>query len=107
MHMPTIKPIDEKAIINSAKTTGKIITIEEHSVIGGLGSAVAEIIAEKQPAQLKRLGIMDRFAESGEPEELFEKYGISENHVYNAAKSILKDKSKIKSQKSKVKRKKK
>lgn len=116
MHMPCIKPIDEKAIINSAKTTGKIVTIEEHSIIGGLGSAVAEIIAEKQPAfaealagrpaQLKRVGIMDTFAESGEPEELFEKYGISENWVYKAAKAILKNKSNLKSQKSKVGRKK-
>jgi len=107
MHMPCIKPIDEKAIINSAKTTGKIVTIEEHSIIGGLGSAVAEIIAEKQPAQLVRLGLRDTFAESGEPDELFEKYGISEGHVYKSVKAILKDKSKIKSQKSKVGRKKK
>jgi transketolase len=107
MHMPCIKPIDEKAIINSAKTTGKIITIEEHSIIGGLGSAVAEVIAEKQPAQLVRLGLRDTFAESGEPDELFEKYGISENHIYKNVKAILKDKSKLKSQKSKVGRKKK
>lgn len=103
IHMPCIKPIDEKTIINSAKTTGKIVTIEEHSIIGGLGSAVAEVIAEKQPARLARTGIMDRFAESGEPGELFEKYGISERHVYKAAKAVLKDK--VKSKKFKVKRK--
>jgi transketolase len=100
MHMPCIKPIDEKAIVNSAKTTGKIITIEEHSVIGGLGSAVAEIIAEKQPAQLMRLGLRDTFAESGEPDELFEKYGISEKHVYKNVKAVLKNK--VMSNKSKV-----
>jgi transketolase len=106
IHMPTIKPIDEKAVIAAAKNTGNIITIEEHSIIGGLGSAVAEVLAEKQPARLKRLGIMDKFAESGEPDELFDKYGLSERHVVKAAKEILKDKSgyksKGKSQKSKV-----
>jgi transketolase len=100
IHMPTIKPIDEKTIINSAKTTGKIVTIEEHSIIGGLGSAVAEVIAEKQPAfaeslagkpaVLKRVGIMDTFAESGEPDELFEKYGLSENNIYKVAKELMK-----------------
>jgi transketolase len=104
LHMPTIKPIDEKAIIAAAKKTGKIITLEEHSIIGGLGTAVAEVLAEQQPAKLMRLGIRDTFAESGEPDELFEKYGISENHVYKNAKAILKNKSKLKSQKSKVRR---
>jgi transketolase len=90
IHMPTIKPIDEKLIISSVKKTGKIITIEEHSIIGGLGSAVAEVISEKSPVMLKRLGIKDVFAESGAPEALFEKYGLTGKHVAAAAAAMLK-----------------
>ncbi len=90
LHMPTIKPIDEKAVKRAACKSGKIITIEEHSIIGGLGSAVAEVIAEKCPARLVRLGIRDLFAESGEPDQLFEKYGIADKHIVKAARSMLK-----------------
>ena len=90
IHMPCIKPIDKDLIIDSAKKTGKIITIEEHNIIGGLGSAVAEILAENYPTKLLRLGIKDLFAESGEPHELFEKYGLSENHIIEEIKKILK-----------------
>ncbi|HDT14824.1 MAG TPA: transketolase family protein [Firmicutes bacterium] len=89
MHMPTIKPLDEKAVIRSAEKTRHIVTIEEHSIIGGLGSAVAEVIAEKHSAKLKRMGINDLFAESGEPDELFEKYGITEGHIVKCVKKIL------------------
>ncbi|MFP4466047.1 MAG: transketolase family protein [Candidatus Goldiibacteriota bacterium] len=89
VHMPTIKPLDEKAVMRSAEKTRHIITIEEHSIIGGLGSAVAEVIAEKNSAKLKRMGIKDIFAESGEPDELFEKYGITEKHIVKCVKQIL------------------
>ncbi len=96
IHMPTIKPIDQQMIIESVKKTGRIITIEEHSIIGGLGGAVAEVLSENYPAYLVRLGIKDMFAESGEPDELFEKYGLSENHIIEAAKNIVKNNIKIK-----------
>jgi len=90
IHMPCIKPIDKDLIIDSAKKTGKIITIEEHNIIGGLGGAVAEVLAENYPTKLLRLGVKDLFAESGEPHELFEKYGLSENHIIEEVKKILK-----------------
>jgi len=90
IHMPSIKPIDEKIIIESAKNTGKILTIEEHSIIGGLGSAVAEVLSEKMPVLLKRLGIRDIFAESGTPEALFEKYGLTDKNIVKEALAMLK-----------------
>ncbi len=96
IHMPAIKPIDKQIIIESVKKTGRIITVEEHSIIGGLGSAVSEVLSENYPAYLIRLGVKDIFAESGEPDELFEKYGLSENHIIEAAKNILKNNIKIK-----------
>lgn len=73
----TIKPIDKEAIIKAAKETKKIITIEDHSVIGGLGSAVCEVLAEEYPTKVIRLGIQDKFGESGKWDELMKKYGIT------------------------------
>lgn len=96
IHMPSIKPIDENIIIESAKKTGKIITIEEHSIVGGLGSAVAEVLCENYPVFLTRLGVKDLFAESGEPDQLFEKYGLSENHIIETVKNIVKKNNEIK-----------
>lgn len=89
IHMPCVKPIDAELIIKSVSKTGCAMTIEEHTVIGGLGSAVSEVLTDSAPAPLKRLGIADIFAESGEPEDLFEKYGISENSIYKGAKEFL------------------
>ncbi len=91
IHMPTIKPIDEKMIIASAKKTGKVITIEEHSIIGGLGSAVAEVLSEKLPVKMKRVGVNDLFAESGVPEALFEKYGLTPENLAKQAKALVGD----------------
>lgn len=67
INMHTIKPLDADLVVQSAAKTGKVVTVEEHSIIGGLGSAVAEVIAEKQPAKLLRIGVEDRFGESGPP----------------------------------------
>lgn len=92
IHMPVIKPIDSQTIIESAKKTGRVITVEEHNIIGGLGSAVAEVLSENYPVFLTRLGIKDIFAESGEPDQLFEKYGLSENNIIEAAKDLVKNK---------------
>jgi len=91
IHMPTIKPIDGKTIAESAKKTGKIITIEEHTVIGGLGSAVSEVLTDKCPALLRRIGINDLFAESGEPDQLFEKYGLTDKNIVKVAVQMLRD----------------
>ena len=88
--MHTIKPIDEEILIKAAKETKGIVTAEEHSVIGGLGSAVAEVLSQKAPAKMKMVGIMDRFGESGKPAELMEKYGITGADIVKAVKSILK-----------------
>jgi len=89
--MHTIKPLDEKLIEKCSKDTNAIITAEEHSVIGGLGGAVAEVIAEKNlKTKFYRMGIRDIFTESGEPEALLEKYKLNEKHMVRQAKKILK-----------------
>jgi len=92
IHMPTIKPLDKNALIKSAKKTGRIITVEEHTVIGGLGSAVTELISENYPCFVARLGIQDLFAESGEPEDLFNKYGLSVEAILDKVLELIKKK---------------
>ena len=87
--MHTIKPLDEEAVHRAAKEIGKIVTVEEHSIIGGLGSAVAEVLAEQCPAKLKRVGIYDRYTESGPAEALIHHYGLDGEGVYNAVKAFL------------------
>ena len=77
LHMPTLKPIDEELILAAAAETGRVVTVEDHSVIGGLGGAVAELLSENRPAPLLRIGIPDRFGESGDNEALYSKYGMS------------------------------
>ncbi|MBR2590913.1 MAG: transketolase family protein [Clostridia bacterium] len=91
VNMATIKPIDKSLVIESAKKTGCIVTAEEHSVIGGLGSAVAEVLSEEYPTPLVRVGVDDTFGESGPAWELLKKYGLSaENIAKNAAIAIAK-----------------
>jgi len=86
----TIKPIDEKIIVKAAKETKIIVTAEDHNIIGGLGSAIAEILAEKSLlVKMKRIGVR-KFAESGRPEELMKKYGLSSEHIVNTVKELLK-----------------
>ena len=87
--MHTIKPLDEAAVLRAAKEIGKIVTVEEHSVIGGLGSAVAEVLAEQYPAKLKRIGVYDRYTESGPAEALIHHYGLDGEGVYSAVKAFL------------------
>jgi len=89
VNMPTIKPIDEDLIIRCAEDTGAIVTCEEHNIIGGLGSAVAEVTGEKCPVPIKRIGINDKFAESGSPKELFEKYKLSAKYIFEAVQEIM------------------
>lgn len=92
VNVHTIKPIDSESIIKSAKKTGLVITVEEHSVIGGLGSAVAEVLSEKLPTKLRRIGMMDRFGESGDPEDLMKKYKISKEEIILQIREMIKNK---------------
>ena len=85
----TIKPIDEDLLVEYAKKTGKIVTCEEHSIIGGLGGAVSEVLSEKCPTKIKRLGINDTYGSSGKAFEVAAHYGISAEHIYNAVKEIV------------------
>lgn len=85
----TIKPMDEKTIIERVKATGAVVTIEEHQIMGGMGSAVAEILARNYPAPIEFVGVNNRFGESGEPEELIEKFGLGVSGIKEAVKRVL------------------
>ena len=89
INMHTIKPLDVDLVVRSAAKTGKVVTVEEHSIIGGLGSAVAEVLAEKQPAKLLRIGVEDRFFESGPALKLLEKYELDAAGIYKKVKAFL------------------
>ena len=89
INMHTIKPIDKEAIINAAKETGKVVTVEEHSVIGGLGSAVCSVLSENYPTLVKKIGVYDRYGESGPATELVKKYGLDGEGIYNSVKEFL------------------
>jgi transketolase len=89
--MHTIKPLDEKLVLRCLRDTNAIVTVEEHSIIGGLGGAVSEVLAENgSSVHFKRIGVQDMFCESGEPEELFDKYGLSTPHIIKTVKKLLK-----------------
>lgn len=92
---PTIKPIDEFRILESVKKTGIAVTVEEHQKIGGLGGAVAELLSEKLPSPLLRIGVKDTFGESGSYEELKDKYGLSSHHIEEKVLIFLKEKGKF------------
>ncbi len=85
----TIKPLDVDIIVNSAKKTGKVVTVEEHSVIGGLGSAVCDALSENYPTPVKKIGMQDVFGESGSAGELIKKYGIDADGVYASVKAFV------------------
>lgn len=85
----TIKPIDEEIIIKAAEETKGLVTAEEHSVIGGLGSAVAEVTAKAAPAKIKMIGIQDRFGQSGKPNQLMEEYGITAADIVKACRELV------------------
>lgn len=84
----TIKPIDRELIVKCAKETKRIITIEDHSIIGGLGSAVCEVLAEEYPTKVTRLGMKDTFGKSGKAEKLLEYFGLDKNGIIKAVKEI-------------------
>ncbi|WP_411169008.1 transketolase family protein [Clostridium sp. MB05] len=89
IHIPTIKPIDKEIIIKAAKETKFILTCEEHSIIGGLGEAVASVTAEFEPTKVIKLGINDLFGESGTPNELLEKHGLTSENIEKIIKSYI------------------
>jgi len=90
LNFGTIKPIDKDAILKAATQTKGIVTAEEHSVIGGLGSAIAEVVAENRPVHVYRLGIQDQFGESGQPDELMDRFGLTSGNIVMAAERIIK-----------------
>jgi transketolase len=85
----TIKPLDEELVGRCARETGAVVTVEEHSIVGGLGGAVAEYLSETHPVPMARVGIADRFAESGPYADLLDRYGMSVNDIVGAAKRAL------------------
>ncbi len=91
IHLPTIKPIDEQVIVKASRETGRIITVENHSRIAGLGGAVSEVLTDLAPCYLKRLGFPDIFGESGDDEKIFSKFGVNVENIIEAAK-IMKGK---------------
>ncbi len=89
LNIHTIKPLDVQAVVDAAQRTGFIVTAEEHSIIGGLGSAVAETLAEHYPVPMLRVGLQDVFGESGRPDELLQKYGLTPDDIVNAVQKLL------------------
>ena len=89
INIHTIKPLDEELIVAAAKETGKVVTVEEHSIIGGLGGAVCECLSEKAPVPVKRIGINDVFGESGPAVALLEKYGLDAEGIYKQIKEFV------------------
>ena len=89
LHVPTLKPLDDDAIVAAANRTGRVITVEEHTVLGGLGGAVAEVLGERRPTQLNRIGLQDTYVQSGPNDELLDIYGLSAARVAEQVLAIL------------------
>ena len=89
INIHTIKPLDEALVVKAAKETGRIFTVEEHSIIGGLGSAVCDVVAEKAPAKVMKIGINDVFGESGPAVALIKKYGLDADSIYEKVKAFV------------------
>ena len=85
----TVKPIDSETVVRLAKTCGRVVTAEEHNILGGMGSAVAEVLGEMRPTPMKRVGVMDTFGESGDPAALMKKYGLTAAEIEGAAATLL------------------
>jgi len=94
VNMHTVKPVDREAIVSACRDTGAIVTAEEHTVVGGFGSAVAEVVVEEFPVPMARIGIQDRIGESGEPDELFRAFHLTASDIAQAARSVIRKKKK-------------
>ncbi len=95
VNMHTVKPVDRQAILAACRETGAIVTAEEHTIVGGFGSAVAEVVVEEHPVPMARIGIQDRIGESGEPEELFRAFHLTASDIAQAARSVIRRKTKV------------
>lgn len=89
LHVPTIKPLDHQTILKSVRKTGAVVTAEEGQIVGGLGGAIAELLAEERPTPMKRVGMQNRFGESGAPDELLEHFGLTAKHIRLAVHAVL------------------
>jgi len=89
LHCPTVKPLDEAAVLEAAKRASRVVTIEEHQIAGGFGSAIAEFLSEHNPVPILRLGINDQFGQSGSPEELLSHYGLDVLHIADAIRAFM------------------
>jgi transketolase len=89
LHVPTVKPLDTATILKSVRKTGAVVTAEEGQIVGGLGGAIAELLAEEHPAPMQRIGMRDRFGESGAPNELLEHFGLDAKHIRLAAQAAI------------------
>jgi len=92
IEMPCIKPLDEEAVIEAAKAAGLVFTTEDHNIIGGLGSAVSEVLSEKYPTKVERIGIRDRYTESGDHEELLDRYCLLPRDIADCVIAGIKSK---------------
>ncbi|HTP64148.1 MAG TPA: transketolase family protein [Geobacteraceae bacterium] len=92
VHIATIKPLDQEIVLKAARETGAIVTAEEHSIVGGLGGAVAELLVEEHPVPVKRVGVRDRFGTSGKAEELLKYFGLTSEDLVEAAREIVQKK---------------
>jgi transketolase len=88
-NVATVKPLDEKVVVDLATQTGAVVTVEDHQVSGGLGGAIAESLAKSKPTPIEFIGLQDTFAESGKPSELIEKYGLGKEAIKNAARKVI------------------
>lgn len=89
VHIPTIKPLDEQTVLHSVRKTGKVITLEEHQVAGGFGSAIAELLGEQLPTKMERIGVNDQFGQSGTAAELFNHYGLTADKITQTTANFL------------------
>ena len=89
INMPTIKPIDEEIILTAARECRRIITVEEHSIIGGLGEAVCSVVSEKMPVPVRRIGVMDQFGHSGPAAEVLRDYGLTAENIVAAVREMV------------------
>ena len=90
LNLGTVKPLDEKGILEFAKKNDALVTVEEHQIAGGMGSAVAELLARKHPTKIEFVGIKDKFGQSGTPEELVAHYGMDVPSIKKAVKKLIK-----------------
>ena len=93
INSPSVKPLDQETILKAARDAGAIVTVEEHQIAGGLGSAIAELISANYPVPIERIGVEDRFGESGEPNELIEIFGMGVGHIREAILKVIQRKS--------------